>query len=386
MKKIAVFTGTRADYGLLYYLLKGIEKDPDLTLQLIVSGGHLSPEFGDTWKSIVRDGFSIDARVEMLLSSDTSVGIAKSMGIGIVGFADALNRLSPDCLVILGDRFETLAIAQTALVMSIPMCHIHGGELTQGAYDDSIRHALTKMATWHFVATDTYRNRVIQLGEAPERVFNVGAVGLDHITQTPLLSQSELSESLGGTLSSPYFLVTYHPVTSGEEDSITAFRNVLEVLDNYPQHQVLLTYPNADNGGRALIKMIETCQAQNPTKVVAVKSLGTLRYLSAVRHAQVVIGNSSSGITEVPTLKVPTLNIGSRQLGRISASSVLHCDISYDAIDSGLKTALSDDFRQQCRQTVNPYGQGQASDAIIKVLKTKDLISTKAFYDLKFET
>ncbi len=244
-RKVAIFTGTRAEYGLLYWLMSEVRQDPVLELQIIVGGMHLSPEFGETWRLLESDGFSIDAKVEMLLSSDTPVGVAKSMGLGTIGFADALDRLRPDVLVVLGDRFEALSIAQVALVMRIPIAHLHGGELTEGAYDDGIRHALTKMAYLHFVAAPQYQARVIQMGESPERVFNVGAMGLDHLMRTPLMSLVELRESLNFALDQPFLLVTYHPVTSADEDPEQSFVAIIEALDRFPDHQVIITYPNA---------------------------------------------------------------------------------------------------------------------------------------------
>ncbi len=243
IRKVAVFTGSRAEYGLLYWLMKDIASHNELQLQTVVSGMHLSPEFGETWRAVESDGFSIDAKVEMLLSSDTDVGVAKSMGVGILGFADALDRLRPDILIILGDRFEALAIAQVALVMKIPIAHLHGGEITEGAYDDAIRHAITKFSYLHFTSTEQYRKRVIQLGESPERVFNVGAIGLDHLLRTSKISREALSESLDFDLSSPYLLVTYHPVTLAEEEPQSTFRALMQALDCFPSYNVIITYP-----------------------------------------------------------------------------------------------------------------------------------------------
>ncbi|HBI21170.1 MAG TPA: UDP-N-acetylglucosamine 2-epimerase (hydrolyzing), partial [Legionella sp.] len=257
MRKIAVFTGTRAEYGLLYWLMKAIQADPDLTLQVFVSGMHLSPQYGETWREIVADGFEIAATIDMMLSSDTPVGIVKSMGVGTIGFADALARLKPDLLVVLGDRFEALAIVQAALIMDIPVAHLHGGELTLGAYDNSIRHAITKMASLHFVAAEAYRLRVIQMGEAPSRVFNVGAPGLEHVTRTARLPFQALAEALDIPLQQPYFLVTYHPVTLANASIEIEFAALLRALDDHPAHHVLFTYPNADNGGHLIIQMLE---------------------------------------------------------------------------------------------------------------------------------
>jgi len=382
-KNVAVFTGTRAEYGLLYWLLKDIQADPDLVLQLLVSGMHLSPEFGHTYNQIEKDGFVIDEKIEILLSSDSAVGVAKSMGLGVLGFADALSRLKPDVLVILGDRFEALAAAQTAMILRIPVVHLHGGELTEGAYDDAIRHAITKLSYLHCTSTEEYRQRVIQLGEAPERVRNVGAIGLDHLQRSSFMSIKELGDSLNFELSQPFLLVTYHPVTLGEEQPERSFQALLDSLDDYPELQVILTYPNADDGGRRIIPMLEKYAQEHPTRVFAIKSLGQVRYLSAVKHACIVIGNSSSGIIEVPSFHVPTINIGVRQLGRLSADSVIHCAATKDAISASMQTALSDDFQALLQSVRNPYGQGDASGQIIHMLKSIPLETVKTFYDVK---
>ncbi|MDU9020990.1 UDP-N-acetylglucosamine 2-epimerase [Pseudomonas corrugata] len=381
-RKIAIFTGSRAEYGLLYWLMKDIQSSDEVQLQVIVSGMHLSPQFGETWRQVAEDGFDIDAKVEMLLSSDSAVGIVKSMGVGAMGFADALDRLKPDMLVILGDRFEALAIAQAALIMRIPIAHLHGGEITEGAYDDAIRHAISKMAYLHFVAAEPYRYRVIQMGESPERVFNVGAVGLDHLLRTPKMSIEELRSSLGFDLQPPYLLVTYHPVTAMDEHPQASFVALTEALDKFPQHQVIFTYPNADNGGRAIIPLLEAYAQARPGRVLAIQSLGFRRYLSAISMASAVVGNSSSGIIEVPAFGVPTVNIGVRQKGRLAADSVLHCNPNGDSIGQALCKALTPEFAAACKTTVNPYGKGSASEAIFKVLKNYDGTAHKSFYDL----
>ena len=379
MRKIAVFTGTRAEYGLLYWLLKDIKTDPDLELQLLVSAMHLSPEFGMTYQQIEADGFAITEKVEMLLSSDSAVGTAKSIGLGVIGFADALARMKPDALIILGDRFEALAVAQAAMILRIPIVHIHGGEITEGAYDDAIRHAITKLSLLHFTSTETHRNRVIQLGESPSRVHNVGAVGLDHLARSDLMSVSALATSLSFKLEQPYVLVTYHPVTLASEPAEESFLNLLAALDEFSEMQVILTYPNADDGGRAIIPILEAYAKRQPKRVLAIPSLGQLRYLSAVKHAAAVVGNSSSGIIEVPSFKVPTVNIGERQRGRLAASSVFSSTTNTDDIVGTLNIVLSKDFSQ----VVNPYGKGNASGAILEHLKSAKLNETKTFYDLE---
>ncbi|MFM2596722.1 UDP-N-acetylglucosamine 2-epimerase [Vibrio fortis] len=381
-QKVAVFTGTRAEYGLLFWLLKDIQSDPDLELQLLVSGMHLSPEFGETYQQIEKDGFKIDEKIEILLSSDSAVGTAKSMGLGVLGFSDALARLQPDVLVILGDRFEALAAAQTAMIMRIPIVHLHGGEITEGAYDDAIRHAITKLSYLHGTSTDEYRQRVIQLGEAPERVQNVGAIGLDHLKRADFMSVDELAESLNFSLTKPFFLVTYHPVTLGDEAPEATFQALLDALEAFPEHQVILTYPNADDGGRRIIPMLEAYAACQPDRVLAIPSLGQVRYLSAVKHATAVVGNSSSGIIEVPAFDVPTVDIGARQKGRLAAKSVLHCEANHADIERAMLSAVARDYKEPTEAIDNPYGQGNTSGKVIEMIKTLDFNPCKTFHDL----
>ena len=381
-QKVAVFTGTRAEYGLLFWLLKDIQSDPDLALQLLVSGMHLSPEFGETYQQIEKDGFKIDEKIEILLSSDSAVGTAKSMGLGVLGFSDALARLQPDVLVILGDRFEALAAAQTAMIMRIPIVHLHGGEITEGAYDDAIRHAITKLSYLHGTSTDEYRQRVIQLGEAPERVQNVGAIGLDHLKRADFMSVDALAESLNFSLTKPFFLVTYHPVTLGNEAPEASFQALLDALEAFPEHQVILTYPNADDGGRRIIPMLEAYAASQPERVLAIPSLGQVRYLSAVKHATAVVGNSSSGIIEVPAFDVPTVDIGARQKGRLAAKSVLHCEANHADIERAMLSAVARDYKEPTEAIDNPYGQGNTSGKVIEMIKTLDFNPCKTFHDL----
>jgi UDP-hydrolysing UDP-N-acetyl-D-glucosamine 2-epimerase len=378
-RKIAVFTGTRAEYGLLYWLMKDIQVDPALTLKLLVSGTHLSPEFGLTYRQIEQDGFIIDERIEMLLSSDSAVGVVKGMGLALIGLADALQRQRPDLLVILGDRFEALAAAQAAMLLRIPVAHLHGGEITEGAYDDAIRHAITKLSALHFTSSDEYRQRVIQLGEQPERVFNVGAIGLDHLSRTSLMTLAELGESLNFALEESFFLVTYHPVTLADEPAEQSFMALLRALDQFPDHQVILTYPNADDGGRRIIPLLEEYAACQPQRVKAIPSLGQTRYLSALKLARVVIGNSSSGIIEAPSFCVPTVNIGQRQQGRLAAESILHCAASADAITATIRQALAP---LSASLFSNPYGNGQTSQKILSVLREAPLSAVKTFYDI----
>jgi len=382
-KKIAVFTGTRAEYGLLYWLMKDIESDQELCLQLLVSGMHLSPEFGFTWKEIEKDGFTINEKVEILLSSDSATGTAKSIGLGIIGFSDALSRMMPDVLIILGDRFEALAAAQTAMILRVPVLHLHGGEITEGAYDDAIRHAITKLSYLHGTSTEQYRNRVIQLGEDPERVVNVGAPGLEHLRRAQFMSLEELSTSLNFYLKKPFMLVTYHPVTLGCEPPVSSFNALLEALDDYPDYQLIITYPNADEGGRQIIPKLEEYARARPLRVLAMPSLGHTRYLSAMKHAAAVVGNSSSGIIEAPAFGVPTVDIGTRQKGRLAAKSVIHTIVDKCAISKAILNVLSESYKDPGEKIVNPYGQGDSSSRIIHMLKTINFVPAKKFYDLK---
>tara|TARA_B110000090_G_C13357644_1_gene437224 strand:+ start:175 stop:1335 length:1161 start_codon:yes stop_codon:yes gene_type:complete len=381
--KITVFTGTRAEYGLLYWLIKDINEDKMLTLQLLVSGSHLSPEFGLTYNHILDDGFHIDEKVEMLVSSNSPTGTAKSMGLGVLGYADALGRLSPNLIVILGDRYEALAAAQTAMIMRIPIIHLHGGEVSEGANDDAIRHAITKLSNLHATSTDLHRKRVIQLGESPDRVVNVGAMGLDYLQRGDFLTRSGLSASLKFALNKPFFVVTYHPVTLGDEDPVASFKALLEALEHFHSHQVIITYPNADDGGREIIPLIESYASSNSGRVLAIPSLGQMRYLSSVKYADVVIGNSSSGVIEVPSFNVPTVNIGVRQQGRLAAKSVLHCSATVDGILDAIALAVSRNYKKEDEKILNPYGQGNASIKVIKMIKSFDFSRMKVFYDLE---
>lgn len=385
MRKIAIFTSTRAEYGLLFWLIKAIQSDEEVTLQLIVSGAHLSPQQGETWLEIEEDGFHIDAKVEMLLASDTPVGVIKSMGVAAIGFADTLERLKPDILVVLGDRYETLVIAQAALIMKIPIAHIHGGEVTQGAYDDAIRHAITKMANLHFVAAEAYRQRVIQMGESPQHVFNVGAPGLEQTMKAPRYAFNELAEQMRIPLQQPYFIVTFHPVTLANEPVEQSLMALLAILAEMPDYQILFTYPNVDNGGHRVIQLIEQYQKKYADRAWIVRTLGPKLYSSAMFHAHAVIGNSSSGIIEVPFFKIPTVNIGSRQTGRLAADSVIHAAADYASIDAAVKQAISPSFRELCQTASNPYGDGDVSTRILPLLKTCSLTSVKAFQDIEFD-
>ena len=382
-RKICVVTGTRADYGLLRRILEGVRQSAGLELQLIATGTHLSPEFGLTYREIETDGFRIDAKIEMLLSSDTWTGLTKAVGLGIVGFTDALGCLEPDIVVVLGDRFEILAATQAALFSGVCIAHISGGEVTEGALDDTIRHCITKMARYHFVAAEVYRQRVIQLGEQPDCVFNVGDPGLDDIERLPLLSREVLGATIGLDAKRKFLLVTYHPTTTGDADPAEGTRALLDALDEFPACSVLITKSNADAGGRVINTMVDTYAAANPERVVASTSLGRLNYLSAMKHCSAVVGNSSSGIVEAPAMGVPTVNIGSRQQGRLKASSVIDCARDRASLVAAINQALSADFRQIAAKTVSLYGNCDASTRIVKKLGEVDIERrhAKRFYD-----
>lgn len=381
--KICVVTGTRAEYGLLYWVLKEIQQDPNLELQLIVTGMHLSPEFGLTYKTIEEDGFTIDAKVEMLLSSDTPVGIAKSIGLGVIGFADALSRLNPDIMVLPGDRYEILAAAQAALVARVPVAHIAGGDVTEGAFDEAIRHSITKMAHLHFTSNEQSARRIRQLGENPDHIFWVGSPGLDHLRRLTLLTREELEQSLNFRLKSRNLLITFHPVTLEQKSASDQFKELLIALDFLgPTVGLVFTMPNADTDGRILMEMITTFVATH-SNATAHTSLGQLRYLSAISHVDAVVGNSSSGLYEAPSFKKPTVNIGDRQKGRLQASSVINCPPDAEAIFSAISSAFSLD----CTSVVNPYGDGKSAPRIVSVLKQigdPTLLLKKHFHEVIF--
>lgn len=382
-RKICVITGTRAEYGLLRWVMQGIKDDADLTLQIIATGMHLSPEFGLTYKAIESDGFVIDRKVEMLTSSDTPVGVAKSMGLGLIGFADALSELNPDLIVVLGDRFEIFCAVSAALVARIPVAHIHGGESTEGAFDEALRHSITKMSHLHFVAADEYKQRVIQLGEQPENVFLVGGLGVDNIKRLELLDREALEADLGLKFCKKNLLITFHPVTLESASAETQMHELLNTLTELKDTQLIFTMPNADTDGRVLIKMVEKFVSEHDN-AYGFSSLGQLRYLSCIAHVDAVIGNSSSGLLEVPSFKKGTINIGDRQKGRLKAANVINCEPTQKSIANALDKLYSTDFQKSLSEVVNPYGEGGASEKILNTLKKIDLenIVKKVFYDL----
>lgn len=385
-KRITVVTGTRAEYGLLKGLMRRIrEEETEFSLSTIVTGMHLSPEFGSTWQEIAEDGFEINEKVEMLLSSDTPAAISKSMGLGMIGFSEALAKLDPDILVVLGDRFETFSAVSAAMVANIPVAHLHGGEITTGAIDDAFRHSITKMSHLHFTATEEYRKRVIQLGEDPDRVYFVGGLGVDSIKETALLDRTSFEESINFELGRKNLLVTYHPVTlevGNEKKHFSELLNALENLGN--DTRVLITRPNADTGGRIIIEMIDDFVEKSNGRAKAFSSLGQKKYFSALSHVDCVVGNSSSGLLEAPSFNIGTINIGTRQDGRTKASSVIDCDTKSKSILESIEKVFSDKFQQSLESVTNPYGEGGAADKIISALKEqsfKNLIKKK-FYDL----
>lgn len=383
MKTICVVTGTRAEYGLLRWLMEGIRQSPDLKLQVIVTGAHLSPEFGLTYRDIEADGFVIDRKVEMLLSSDTSVGVAKSMGLAMIGFGDAFAELRPDLVLVLGDRYEIFSAAAAATIARIPIAHLHGGETTEGALDEAMRHSITKMAHLHFVAAEAYRRRVIQLGEDPARVFLVGGLGIDNILKLDLLDRVALEAALDFKLGPKNLLITFHPATLEQGAAAGQMDELLAALDTLKDTHIIFTMPNADTEGRALSRLLESYAACRPNAKVYT-SLGQMRYLSAIAHVDAVVGNSSSGLAEVPSFRKATVNIGDRQKGRLKAQSVIDCTPDRESIKAALAQAYSADFQASLSQVVSPYGDGGASHKILRNLENHDFSASlkKTFHDL----
>lgn len=385
MRKICVITGTRAEYGQLYWTMKALRDDENVNLSICVTGMHLSPEFGLTYKKILEDGFVIDEKVETLLSSDTSIGISKSIGLGTISFSEVFERLNPDVLLVLGDRYEIFAACTAAMISRIPIAHCHGGEATEGLIDEAIRHSITKMSHIHFAGTEEYRNRVIQLGEQPKNVHNVGALAIENINKLKLLTKDEFEASIDFKLKKVNFLVTFHPVTLDNLSAEAQFNELLYALDKFEDTAIIFTMPNSDTGGRIIIQLIEEYVRKNSEKAIAFTSLGQLRYLSAIPYMDVVIGNSSSGITEVPSFKKATVNIGDRQQGRVKALSVIDCETNRVDIENSIRKAISLEFRAQLKISKNPYGEKNSSIEIVEVLKNTDLngIVKKQFYNLK---
>lgn len=381
MRRIAFFTSTRAEYGLLRPLMAEVASRTGLALQIIASGTHLSEDHGATWREIVADGFPIDERVEITIAADDAEGVALSAAQALSGVARALVRLKPDVLVLLGDRYELLAAAQAALLVRVPIAHIHGGEATEGAIDEFIRHAITKLSQWHFAAAEPYANRIRQMGESKARVWNVGAPAMDNIAALEPVPKDELEAFLGLQLRSPTFLVTYHPVTLNDDSGLSAMQALLAALDS-SGGSIVITGSNFDPGAGAIRAILQDFATARPNRVALVESLGSQRYLSLIRHVDVVVGNSSSGLLEAPAVGIPTVNIGPRQQGRLSAPSVLHCGESTAEISRALQAALSSDHRAIAARRESPYGQPGASRLIVDILETVDITSRiKPFVD-----
>ena len=384
MKKVCVVTGTRAEYGLLYFLMKEIQKEQNLKLQLIVTGMHLSSEFGMTYKDIEND-FKIDKKVEMLLSSDTPVGISKSMGLAQISFSECFAELKPDLVVLLGDRYEIFSAASSAMIANIPIAHIHGGETTEGAFDEGIRHSITKMSHLHFTSTEEYKNRVIQMGENPNRVFNVGAIGIDNIKKLKLLSRASFEESISFKLNKKNILVTFHPVTLEDATAEEQFSQLLDAIDELKETTIIFTKANSDTSGRIINCMIDEYVSKNVHKSVGFTSLGQVRYLSALQYVDAVVGNSSSGLLEAPSFKIPTINIGDRQKGRIKAASVLDCNPIKNEILAMIQRVYKDEvFIESLKTLKNPYGDGETTIKILNTIKQQEFnnILKKEFYNI----
>ncbi|MCA9017457.1 MAG: UDP-N-acetylglucosamine 2-epimerase (hydrolyzing) [Planctomycetaceae bacterium] len=382
---VCLVTGSRAEYGLLKPLIDEINSDSSFTLQLLVTGSHLSPEFGLTYQEIEADGYTIDEKVEVVMSSDTPVGICKSMGLGLISFSEAFARLRPELVIVLGDRYEIFSAVSAAHISRIPVAHLHGGEVTEGAFDDALRHSITKMSHFHFTSTEAYRNRVIQLGESPDRVFNVGAIGLDNIMRLSLLSREEFEVSIDLKLNRHNLLCTFHPVTLEANTAAQQVQNLLNVLEHLEDTNIIFTKTNADTDGRIINQLIDEFVQKDVRRFKAYMSLGQLRYLSGMKYVDAVIGNSSSGIIEAPSFGIGTINIGNRQTGRIKAESVIDCEPTEIGIATAFKTLYSPEFELVRKNTTNPYGDGQTAKRIVNHMRERCFSQTtqKKFYDLE---
>ncbi len=383
-KRISILTATRAEYGLLKPIIAKLKMIEEFDVRIVATGAHLSPEFGLTYKEVERDGFLIDEKIEILLSADTPSSISKSMGLAMIGFADYFEKLNPDLLIVLGDRYETLAVAMAGMNKKVPIAHLYGGETTEGAIDESIRHAITKLSYLHFTSTENYRRRVIQLGEHPDRVFNVGAIGIENILNENLIPKEKLGNELKINLTKRYAVVTFHPVTLENESPKTQIESLLDVCKIYKDINFIFTKANADSKGRVINQLIDEYTKVNDN-IIAFTSLGMIKYLSALKYCSMVIGNSSSGLLEAPSFGVPTINIGNRQKGRLQASSVINCSPAQEEIKQAIDLALSDSFIKQAKMTVNPYGNGDTSRKVVETVKeyllNRKIDLKKKFYD-----
>lgn len=386
MKTIMVLTATRAEYGLLSPIVKALKGCEEFNVKLVVTGTHLSPEFGLTYKEILNDGFEIDKKIEILMSSDSPSAISKSMGLALLGFADYFSDAKPDALMVLGDRYETLAVCCAAMNERIPIIHLYGGETTEGAIDEAVRHCITKMSYLHLTSTEEYRKRVIQLGENPERVISVGSIGVENIRNKKLMSREALEQSIKFLLDKPYAVVTYHPVTLEEKSSEEQFQQLLMAIEEKKDMKYIFTKANADADGRIINHMIdEYVSAHDNT--TAFESLGAERYLSALKYAAMVIGNSSSGLLEAPSFGIPTINIGDRQKGRLKVESVIDCAPESVSILNAVNRAMSKEFASVAKATINPYGDGNTSGRIVMAIKNmmkQDIDLKKKFFDVEF--
>lgn len=385
MRKICIATGTRADWGLLSTLAKALQQRDDVKLQIVATNMHLLPKYGNTYREILRDGFKINCHVPLLDSTDSPTDTVKSMGLAMSGFAQAFEELTPDMVVILGDRYEMLAVASAALIFRIPVVHIAGGEVSEGAYDDSIRHAITKMSHIHLTETEEYRQRVIQLGENPQHVINTGAIGVYNTMHFPLMPREELEQSLGTHIDRNTLVITLHPATLDTVSPAEQCANMLSALDSHPECNIIFTYPNNDTHGAAIISAIEEYAGRNPERVKVFQSLGQARYLSVLQYAGAVVGNSSSGVIEVPSMGIPTLNIGIRQQGRLAAPSVINCGVSAEEIRKGLDTILSPEVRELAAKRVNPYYSDNTLNLMVDAICNTPLenLTIKHFHDIK---
>ena len=382
-KTVCLITGSRAEYGLLKPLIDEILSDSSFTLQLLVTGSHLSPEFGLTYQEIEADGYLIDEKVEVVMSSDSPVGICKSMGLGLISFSEVFARLRPELVIVLGDRYEIFSAVSAAHISRIPVAHLHGGEVTEGAFDDALRHSITKMSHFHFTSTEAYRKRVIQLGESPERVFNVGAIGLDNITRLDLMSREEFERSIDLKLNKHNLLCTFHPVTLEANTAAEQVQHLLNVLEQLDDTNIIFTKTNADTDGRVINQLIDQFVEKDTNCYRAFMSLGQMRYLSGMQFVDAVVGNSSSGIIEAPSFGVGTINIGDRQTGRIKSESVIDCEPTEIGIATAFKTLYSPEFEQRKKNAGNPYGDGQTAKRIVSRLRECSFSHSiqKKFYD-----
>tara|TARA_E500000331_G_scaffold357739_1_gene420670 strand:- start:3254 stop:4414 length:1161 start_codon:yes stop_codon:yes gene_type:complete len=383
MKKICIVTGSRAEYGLLRWVMEGIKKSSKLDLQIVATGMHLSSKFGSTVNEIEKDGFYIDQRVDMQIDSDTPNGVTKSLGYGVIGFGNALDILKPDLLLVLGDRYEIFSASSAAMIARIPIAHLHGGEATEGLIDEPIRHSITKMSHLHFVATEEYKNRVIQLGEDPNRVFLVGGLGIDSINRLELMSKDDLEKSLNFKFKSKNLLITFHPVTLEKNSSKNQIQQLLMALDSLNDTQLIFTMPNSDTDGSIIFDLINSFVADHNNSCSFI-SMGQLRYLSSLNQVDAVVGNSSSGLIEAPSFRIGTINIGDRQRGRLKASSVIDCQPDSEAIKDSIKNIYSSEFQDKLRSVKNPYGEGGASSSIVKIIEETNLdnLIMKKFHDI----